>query len=377
VITEGALIDGRYRLDQPIGHGRAGVVWLAFDTQLHRTICAKPMYIPDGLDPAAAESARSRALREGRTACRVVHGCAIVVYDAVADSGNIWQFMEYVPSRTMDRFLSEHGNLTPQQTAYLGAQLASALAAAHTVGLAHGAVEPTNVLLADDGGVKLTDFGVSTPGPSAAFRAPERLHAGGDSPAADAFSLGCTLYRAVEGVPPFGVDGTAEQVPAHNAGVLTGVLLTLLRADPQSRPSLLDVCTELQALAAGTETNGTPTSQPPDAQPEDAQPTAVQPAARPTVDAQQQPQPPVASGSNHQPTQPTQPTHPAGNGQPLPQPQQPPQQPPQQARQQQQQRAPAAVRTPMSKTRREQLVAALAVALAIIVGIVFTEILVL
>src|SRR5699024_12809525 len=117
------------------------------------------MYIPDGLDPAAAESARSRALREGRTACRVVHGCAIVVYDAVADSGNIWQFMEYVPSRTMDRFLSEDGNLTPQQTAYLGAQLASALTEAHTTGLAHGAEETTSVLLADDGSVKLTHYG--------------------------------------------------------------------------------------------------------------------------------------------------------------------------------------------------------------------------
>src|SRR5699024_12120073 len=94
--------------------------------------------------------------------------------------------MESVPARPTHTFLRDHGNLTPQQSAHLGAQLASALAAAHTAGLAHGAVEPTNVLLADDGGVKLTDFGVSTPGPSAAFRAPASLHAAGDRPAAGA-----------------------------------------------------------------------------------------------------------------------------------------------------------------------------------------------
>ena len=369
MIAEGALIDGRYRLDQPIGHGRAGVVWLAFDTQLHRTICAKPMYIPDGLDPDAAADARGKALREGRTACRVVHGCAIVVYDAVADNGTIWQFMEYVPSRTMDQFLSEHGNLTPQQTAYLGAQLASALAAAHTANVTHGAVEPTNVLLADDGGVKLTDFGVSTPGPSVAFRAPERTTADGNSPAADAFSLGCTLYRAVEGVAPFGVDGTTEQTPPHNAGVLTGVLLKLLRPDPQTRPSLPDISTELQSLAAGNEANGAPP-----AQGSDAQPTTVQPSVQHTVDVRSQPRAPVGSGPTNQPTQPT---HPASNGQPPARVQQSPQPPPQQAADRTRQRKPPTVRTSLSRTRREQLVVALAITLAVLVGIVFTEIFVL
>jgi len=356
VIAEGALIDDRYRLDRPIGHGRAGVVWLAFDTQLHRTVCAKPMYIPDGLDATAAEHVRADVLREGRSACRVVHGCAITVYDTVADSGNIWQLMEYVPSRTMDEFLHEHGNLAPEHTAYLGMQLAAALAAAHADNITHGAVEPGNVLLADDGGVKLTDFAVSTPGPDAAYRAPERADGAAATPAADAFSLGCTLYRAVEGIPPFGADGSNEQTPPHHAGVLTGVLLKLLHRDPQYRPPLSDAVAALQALAGDTSATEEP-----------AEPTTIQqpvaPSAGPET-TQLQPrahrQAPTATGNvpHGPPPGPEKPTGAERSRQLL-------------------RRGGSVLRLPANEPRRGRAIVTLAIASAIIVGIVFTEIFVL
>lgn len=356
MIAEGSLINGRYRLDQPIGHGRAGVVWLAFDTQLHRTVCAKPMYIPSGLEPAAAENTRSAVLREGRTACRIVHNCAITVYDTVTDGGNVWQIMEYVPSRTMDQFLDEHGNLTPEQAADLGAQLASALATAHAAGITHGAVSPGNVLLADDGGVKITEFGVSSPEPPAAYRAPERTGTDRAGPAADAFSLGCTLHRAVEGAPPFGTDGTAEQAAPHHAGVLTGVLLKLLHSDPHARPALPDMIAALQAIsteadAAGAVSAASPASQgPTEQQPSYAPPHQEQPlhAAEHVI-----PQLSAQSAPSAQ-------SHDSGQA--------PRQQPPQLR---------PTPRTPASGPQRSQLIVTLAITLAVLVGILFTEIFVL
>src|SRR5947199_3256595 len=115
--AEGALVGGRYRLDQPIGRGRAGIVWLAYDTLLNRTVAAKRMHAQ------GTEQAIEAALQEGRAAIRVLNNCAITVYDVLRDGNDPWLVMEYVPSRNMADFLAEHGTLTPEQTAFLGVQL--------------------------------------------------------------------------------------------------------------------------------------------------------------------------------------------------------------------------------------------------------------
>lgn len=253
--SEGTLVDGRYRLDQPIGHGRAGIVWLAFDTRLNRTVAAKPMYVRTG-DSQAVEA----AVQEGRAATRVLHNCAITVYDVVLDGSDPWLVMEYVPSRSMAGFLAEHGTLTPEQTALLGIQLASALAAAHQAGVLHRGLQPGNVLLADDGGVKVTDIGIWGTGPDPVFLAPEIASGGPAQPASDAFSLGATLYMAVEGEPPFGRDGVLRQ--PRRAGQLTGALLKLLREEPLSRPTLADSITAFQAITQGRQTAFIPPTAP-------------------------------------------------------------------------------------------------------------------
>ncbi|MFF0146747.1 serine/threonine protein kinase [Amycolatopsis sulphurea] len=251
--SEGSIVGGRYRLDQPIGRGRAGIVWLAFDTRLFRTVAMKRMYLPVGLPPERAGQARSMAMEEGKAAARIEHPCAITVYDVLPDGADVWLVMEYIPSRGMSVFLTEYGALSAEQAAALGILLGDAMATIHAAGIVHRTLEPGTVLLADDGGVKLTDIGITGGGPHAAYRAPEVTRGGPPSPAADVFSLGATLYTAVEGVPPFGEDGAAAERPPLNAGVLTGALQKMLRSDPTIRPTMADTVSALKAITEGQE----------------------------------------------------------------------------------------------------------------------------
>ncbi|WP_037368661.1 serine/threonine-protein kinase [Amycolatopsis orientalis] len=278
--SEGSIVGERYRLDQPIGRGRAGIVWLAFDTRLFRTVAIKRMYLPVGLPPDRAEQARAMAMEEGKAAARIDHPCAITVYDVLPDGPDVWLVMEYIPSRGMAVFLAEYGTLTPEQAAFLGIQLGDAMASIHSAGIVHRTLEPNTVLLADDGSVKLTDIGITGGGPHAAYVAPEVARGAPPSAAADVFSLGATLYTAVEGVPPFGDDGKSPERPPENAGPLAGALQKMLRADPAARPTMDDTVHALKAITVGREqTAFIPPTAP-------ALPTL--PASRP-MPAQQQP----------------------------------------------------------------------------------------
>ncbi|SFW45251.1 serine/threonine-protein kinase [Amycolatopsis australiensis] len=271
--SEGTIVGGRFRLDQPIGRGRAGIVWLAFDTRLFRTVAMKRMYLPVGAGDRA-EQARAAAMQEGKDAARIEHPCAIKVFDVLPDGQDVWLVMEYIPSRSMATFLAEHGRLTPDQAAHLGIQLGNALTAIHAAGFVHRTLEPGTVLLADDGGVKLTDIGISGGGPSPAYVAPEVARGLPPTPAADVFSLGATLYTSVEGVPPFGDDGQSSERPPQNAGVLTEALRKMLRIDPTTRPTMADTVRSLKAITEGRETAFIPPTAP-------AIPTM--PAGRPPV----------------------------------------------------------------------------------------------
>ncbi|MEC3982020.1 serine/threonine-protein kinase [Amycolatopsis sp. H20-H5] len=259
---EGAIVGARYRLDQPIGRGRAGIVWLAFDTRLFRTVAMKKMYLPVGLPAAQAEQARAGAIQEAKDAAKVDHACAITVYDVLPDGQDVWLVMEYIPSRSMSTFLADHGRLTAEQAASLGIQLGTALGAMHASGIVHRTIEPGTVLLADDGSVRITDIGITGGGPSPAYRAPEVARGGQAMTASDVYSLGATLYSAVEGVPPFGEDGDSSERPPQNAGVLTGALQKMLRADPVTRPTMNDTVRSLGAITEGRQTAFIPPTAP-------------------------------------------------------------------------------------------------------------------
>jgi eukaryotic-like serine/threonine-protein kinase len=273
VTGEGDLVAGRYRLTRQIGAGAMGIVWQSHDERLHRTVAIKQMLLGPGLTDAQAEESRRRSMREGRIAARLAHPNAITVYDVAEHEGDPWLIMEYLPSKSLATVLSERGTLPPVEAARIGAQIASALVAAHAAGIVHRDIKPANVLLAEDGTVKITDFGISratgdvtvtatgmlagTP----AYLAPEVAKGEDPTPAADVFSLGSTLYTAVEGHSPFGLSentlallyavAAGKITPPRQAGPLTALLMQLLRVDPAERPSLITARDGLAAVAEG------------------------------------------------------------------------------------------------------------------------------
>jgi serine/threonine protein kinase len=235
-------------------------------------VAIKEVLLQDGLDETKAEEARNRAMREGRIAARLQHPNAITVFAVEEDGGRPWLVMEYLPSKSLATVLGESGRLPVDEVVKIGTQLGSALAAAHKAGIVHRDIKPGNVLIGDDGTVKISDFGVSravgdvtmtatgeiagTPG----FFAPEVARGEEASFAADVFSVGATLYNAVEGVPPFG-DGdnaiallhrisSGRITPPSLAGPLTPLLLRLLEPKPEDRPTMPEALDALTALAA-------------------------------------------------------------------------------------------------------------------------------
>jgi serine/threonine protein kinase len=258
-----------------------GVVWLGHDERLDRQVAVKKLLLRPGLSQARTAAAVARCMREGRIAARLHHPNAITVFDVVDEDDVPNLVMEYLPSRSMATAIAEDGPFAPDVVAAIGAQVAAALAAAHDVGIVHRDITPGNILLGADGAVKLTDFGISRAaddgtvtrtGPFAgtpAFLAPEVALGADPTPASDVFSLGATLYAAVEGVPPFGkapnvlallhaVAG-GEINPPQRSGPLTDVLLALLTADPHARPTAARTHDLLAAAGRGDVSEDVPT----------------------------------------------------------------------------------------------------------------------
>jgi eukaryotic-like serine/threonine-protein kinase len=252
-----------------IGSGGMGVVWQAMDERLQRPVAVKQLLLQPELSPRATDEARARALREARIAARLQHPNAIVVYDVAEHDGEPCLVMEYLPSRSLAAVLGERYCLPVPEVASIGRQIASALAAAHAAQIVHRDVKPGNILIADDGTAKITDFGVSravgdvtvtqtgmmagTP----AFLAPEVARGQLPTPASDVFSLGATLYAALEGQGPFGDSdnplallhavANGQVVPPRQAGALSAVLMKLLAPDPAARPDMHRASLELAA----------------------------------------------------------------------------------------------------------------------------------
>ncbi|MFD7653087.1 serine/threonine-protein kinase [Actinosynnema sp. NPDC059797] len=271
--NDGRVIADRYRFLDRIGSGAMGVVWRAQDERLGRIVAIKQLLLQPSLDEREQDEAIQRAMREGRIAAKLHHPNAIAVYDVVEENGAPCLVMEYLPSYSLADTMAEHGPLDPVEVAQIGGQAAAALAAAHAAGIVHRDVKPGNVLLADNGLVKITDFGISRASDDVtvtktgliagtpAYLAPEIARGQDPTPASDVFSLGSTLYAAVEGEPPFGLsDNTLGVLHAVAAGrinpptvdhPLTDVLLRLLNYDPADRPTMAQARDLLNAVAQG------------------------------------------------------------------------------------------------------------------------------
>ncbi|GAB2827345.1 hypothetical protein GCM10027176_34570 [Actinoallomurus bryophytorum] len=273
------VLAGRYHLVGPIGHGGMGVVWRARDETLGRDVAVKELLLAAGLPESERTEAYRRAIREARAAALLDHPDIVTVHDVVTEDDRPWIVMELVSGVSLDRAAP----LPPQAVAAIGLRILGALRAAHRRGILHRDVKPTNILLADDGRVVLTDFGIASlegdpsitrtgafvgsPG----FVAPERLRESPAGPASDLWSLGATLYTAVEGRQPFeratpmaalGAVLTDEAPPPVRAGPLAPVLGRLLVKDPAARISADDVERALGQVAAGMP-SGLPGPRPP------------------------------------------------------------------------------------------------------------------
>lgn len=266
-----SLIADRYRVQEQIGAGGMGIVWKAWDERLDRPVAIKQLHPARGMDHAEAERAIARAMREARITARLHHQHAVQIFDVVEQDGQPCLIMPYLPSKSLLALLREQGALSPEEVARIGGQVASALAAAHAAGIVHRDVTPGNILVTEDGSAKISDFGISralgdstitstgmvigTP----AYLAPEVARGGPTTQSSDVFSLGATLYTAVEGRPPFGTHensmallhevASGQVTPPRRAGRLTSLLDRLLARSPAARPSMAEAAEELAALA--------------------------------------------------------------------------------------------------------------------------------
>ncbi len=267
----GRVLAGRYTLRTPLGHGGMGTVWLATDSVLGRQVAIKEVTF----EAAAVEERRllrERTLREARAAARFEHPRVTTVHDVVEEDGRPWIVMEHIPSRTLAQVLQDQGPMPADLVSRIGMDLLGALQAAHRAGIVHRDVKPDNVLIGAQWRAWLTDFGIATSSGesglteagillgSPSYMSPERARNEVPSPAVDVWSLGATLFTAVEGRPPFERGDamatllaviTEPPAPILAAGPLTPVLLGCLTKDPAQRMTVDQVQAGLNRVLMG------------------------------------------------------------------------------------------------------------------------------
>ncbi|MEV5989446.1 serine/threonine-protein kinase [Streptomyces sp. NPDC052051] len=268
---QGLLLAGRYRLVDAIGSGGMGRVWRAHDEVLHRPVAIKELtaalYVTDS--DRAVLLARTHA--EARAAARINHSAVVTVHDVLEHDNRPWIVMELVEGESLADAIKERGRIEPAEAARIGLWVLRALRAAHAAGVLHRDVKPGNVLLAADGRVLLTDFGIAQVEGDATitrtgeivgsvdYIAPERVQGHDPGPASDLWALGATLYTAVEGTSPFRRTSplttmqavVGEQAPPpRSAGALEPVMTAFLCKDPAARP---DAAQAEQMLAEAAE----------------------------------------------------------------------------------------------------------------------------
>ncbi|GIH26416.1 hypothetical protein Aph01nite_47260 [Acrocarpospora phusangensis] len=277
-MEEERRLAGRYRLLETIGRGGMGVVWRAHDELLDRAVAVKEVR-HGPMDEQDRAAFNRRTIREARAAGRLSHPNVVVVHDVIEEDGRPWIVMQLVQSRSLGQILREHGPLVPERAAAIGLQILEALAAAHAAGVLHRDVKPENVLIGGDSRVVLTDFGIATLTEETsltltggvtgtpAFLPPERLNGQPATPESDLWSLGATIYAAVEGRSPYDRSTPiasmaavlhSEPDPPRRAGPLTPVIEGLLRKDPTQRIDISEAQDLLRHAASPPPSPATP-----------------------------------------------------------------------------------------------------------------------
>ncbi|MFF4294250.1 protein kinase [Streptomyces vinaceus] len=285
----GRVLGGRYRVTAMIGRGGMGVVARAVDELLGREVAVKVMRAYTDASAVELADLRTRMQREAQAAARIRHGGVVTVHDVTEEEGLPVIVMELVDGPSLDDVLERRGPLEPREAAAIGAKLMDALDAAHRAGVLHRDVKPANVLLERDGRVVLTDFGIATVQAagdedmakltrsgdiigSLDYLPPERAQGREPGPASDIWSLGMTLYAAVEGAYPFRRTSAwstlsaivTEPLPEpRRAAALAPVLRALMAKEPEHRPTAGRAREMLQAVAEGRSAHGAAPTPPP------------------------------------------------------------------------------------------------------------------
>ncbi|MET8333654.1 protein kinase [Streptosporangium canum] len=269
------IVQGRYELRSRLGRGGMGTVWLAWDRTLRRSVALKEVVLaPYGEDMAVR---RERALREARAAARIRHAAVVDIYDAFMDDGSPWIVMAYIEGTSLDRrierqALSRREILSEREIARVGREVLAGLTAVHGAQVLHRDVKPANIIVDPDDRVFLVDFGIARifgeRGLTATnmllgtveFMAPERIDGHAVGPASDLWSLGVTLFCALEGYSPFLRDGPIETVRAVAAGrpprfrrpgPLADAIAGLLVTAPARRTGAAELGRRLDTILAG------------------------------------------------------------------------------------------------------------------------------
>ncbi|MFE7572093.1 Stk1 family PASTA domain-containing Ser/Thr kinase [Streptomyces sp. NPDC057539] len=309
----GRVLDGRYRVDARIAVGGMATVYRAVDTRLDRVLALKVMH------PALAADATfvERFIREAKSVARLSHPNVVAVFDQGAEGAYVYLAMEYVAGCTLRDVLRERGALRPRAALDILEPVLAALGAAHRAGFVHRDMKPENVLIGDDGRVKVADFGLvrgvgdvtNTTGSvlgTVSYLAPEQIEDGTSDTRVDVYACGVVLHEMLTGAKPHGGDTPAqvlyrhlnEDVPAPSDAVpglaveLDELVAAATARNPEVRPvdavALLALAREARAALTDAQLDAVP----PRARPEPADGadaisrTTVIPRIRPVEEAE-------------------------------------------------------------------------------------------
>jgi eukaryotic-like serine/threonine-protein kinase len=266
----------RYELIDVLGRGGMGVVYRARDRRLDRVVAIKLLPADSAQDPTAV----ARFEREALAAAALTHRNIVSVFDLRRDAATRFIVMECVGGRSLARIVREEGAFGVEEAVAIGAQVASALGAAHSAGIVHRDIKPANLMLDEDGTVKVLDFGIvrltagaaltqtATVLGSAAYLAPELSHGAQADARSDLYALGCVLYELLTGRPPFvgelpaailnqhisRTPGPPEQLNPAVPPALNALVLKMLSKEPGERPQ--DALGLVAALPATVSSRG-------------------------------------------------------------------------------------------------------------------------
>ena len=213
-VEPGSVVGGRYQLERPIGTGGMAKVWLAHDRLLDRRVAVKILAERYAADPGFVERFR----REASAAAGLSHPNIVTVYDRGEADGSYYIVMEHLPGPDLKAIIRQNGRLAPRQAVDAALQVLAALSAAHRRDVIHRDIKPQNVLVAEDGHLKVTDFGIARAGDDAGmtevgsvigtaqYLSPEQARGEEVTPASDCYSVGILLYEMLTGRVPFDGD---------------------------------------------------------------------------------------------------------------------------------------------------------------------------